>query len=148
MSISADMYKLFETGMPFAARTEIKAVKLDKDNIELLMPLAPNINHVGIMYAGALFTLGEMMGGAVALVYLFEHSLIPIVKSFSIKFVKPGTTDITTSYVMTEEEVKRIIAECEEKGKADYSIQLELKDKTGLVVAVTDGLYQVRPQKK
>lgn len=148
MSINANMRGLLEKGMPFAARTELKVSKLDRENIELLMPLTPNINHVGIMYAGALFTLGEMMGGAVALVYLFEHSLIPIVKSFSIKFVKPGTTDITTSYAMPAEEVKRIIAECEEKGKADYSIQLELKDNTGLVVAVTDGLYQVRPQKK
>ena len=148
MSTNAGMRGLLESGMPFAARTGIKVLKLDRENIELLMPLTPNINHIGIMYAGALFTLGEMMGGAVALVYLLEHSLIPIVKSFSIKFVKPGTTDITTSYVMPAEEVKRIIAECEEKGKADYSIQLELKDKTGLVVAVTDGLYQVRPQKK
>ncbi|TES90291.1 MAG: DUF4442 domain-containing protein, partial [Desulfobacteraceae bacterium] len=97
MSTNADMSGLLERGMPFAARTGIKVLKLDRENIELLMPLTPNINHIGIMYAGALFTLGEMMGGAVALVYLFEHSLIPIVKSFSIKFVKPGTTDITTS---------------------------------------------------
>ena len=135
---------MFQKGIPFAARTGIEATRLEKDGIELKMPLAPNINHIGTMYAGALFTLGEMMGGAVAMVYFIEHSLIPIVKGLNIKFTKPAKMDITAGYAMTEDEVNRIIAECKEKGKADYSIKLELKDSTGLVVAVTEGLYQVR----
>ena len=138
------MKEMFKKGIPFSARTGIEATRLEKGGIELMMPLSPNINHIGTMYAGALFTLGEMMGGAVAMVYFIEHQLIPIVKALNIKFTKPATTDIFTSYAMTEDEVERIIAECREKGKADYSIKLELKDKTGLVVAVTEGLYQVR----
>jgi thioesterase domain-containing protein len=148
MSKAVNMAELFKAGIPFATRSGIEALKLEKESIELLMPMGPNRNHVGTMYAGALFTLGEMMGGAVAMVYFIEHNLIPIVKAFNIKFTKPATTDITTSYAMPDEDVKRIIAECEEKGKADYSIKLELKDKTGLVVALTDGLYQVRTPKK
>jgi thioesterase domain-containing protein len=144
MENKVDMRELFKTGIPFAARTGIQATRLDKDRIDLLMPFAPNRNHVGTMYAGALFTLGEMMGGAVAMVYFIEHNLIPIVKGLNIKFVKPATTDITTTYAMTEEEVQRIIAECKEKNKSDYSIHLELKDANGVTVALTDGLYQVR----
>jgi thioesterase domain-containing protein len=141
----ADMFK---KGIPFAERSGIEATRLEKDGIEIRMPIGPNRNHIGTMYAGALFTLGEMMGGAVAMVYFIEHNLIPIVKAFNIRFTKPATMDITTSYAMPEDEVKRIIAECGEKGKADYKINLELKDKNDVVVAVTEGLYQVRSPKR
>lgn len=144
METKVDMRDLFRTGIPFAQRSGIEATRLSKEGIDLKMPLAPNRNHVGTMYAGALFTLGEMMGGAVAMVYFIEHNLIPIVKAFNIKFVKPATTDITTTYAMTDEEVQRIIAECREKNKADYQIKLELKDQNGVAVALTEGLYQVR----
>jgi len=139
-----DLKELFRKGIAFSERAGIAATRLDKDGIDLLMPLRPNINHVGTMYAGALFTLAEMMGGAVAMVYFIEHNFIPIVKGLNIKFLKPATSDITATYAMTAEEVARIIAECKEKGKADYSISLELKDQTGLVVSVSEGLYQVR----
>jgi thioesterase domain-containing protein len=142
------MRNLFKNGIPFATRAGIEATRLEKDGIDLLMPFGPNRNHVGTMYAGAQFTLGEMMGGAVAMVYFIEHNLIPIVKSFNIKFVKPATTDLLTTYRMTEDEVRRIIAECAEKGKADYKINLEIKDKNGLTVALTEGLYQVRGMMK
>lgn len=138
------MRDMFRNGIPFATRTGIDATRLEKEGIDLLMPLSPNVNHIGSMYAGALFTLGEMMGGAVAMVYFFEHQLIPIVKGLNIKFTKMAKTDITTTYAMTDEEVERIIADCKEKGKADYTINLELKDKDGNVVALTEGFYQVR----
>ena len=148
MENKVDLCRMFNNGIAFAARAGICANRLEKDGIDLMMPMAPNRNHVGTMYAGALFTLGEMMGGAVAMAYFMEHNLIPIVKAFNIKFVKPATTDITTTYAMAPADVQRIIAECEEKGKADYQIALELKDQTGLVVAVTEGFYQVRSARR
>jgi len=144
MSGPVNMKDVFKTGIPFSARTGIEATRLEKDGIDLMMPLKPNINHIGTMYAGALFTLGEMMGGAVAMVYFFEHQLIPIVKGLNIKFTKMARTDIVTTYAMTDEEVQRIIADCKENGKANYEIELELKDQNGVVVAVTHGFYQVR----
>ena len=144
MQANVNMKDLFKNGIPFATRTGIEATRLEKEGIDLKMPIAPNRNHVGTMYAGALFTLGEMMGGAVAMVYFIERQLIPIVKGLNIKFVKPATTDIVTTWAMAADEVERVIAECKEKGKADYSIKLELKDQNGVVVALTEGLYQVR----
>ncbi len=144
MTETNPMINAFKNGIAFSKRAGIDSTRMDKESIDLVMPLQPNVNHIGTMYAGALFTLGEMMGGAVALVYFMEHRLIPIVKSLNIKFLKPAKSDVTTSYSMTEDEVKRIIEECKEKGKAEYAITLELKDKDGVVVSVTEGLYQVR----
>jgi thioesterase domain-containing protein len=139
-----DLKEMFRSGIPFAKRSGIEATRLEKDGIELKMPLAPNINHIGTMYAGALFTLAEMMGGAVAMVYFMERQLIPIVTGLNIRFTKMAKSDVTTSYRMSEEEVGRIIEECQRNGKANYSFKLELKDKDGVVVAETEGFYQVR----
>jgi len=135
---------LFRTGIPFAARAGIEAGRMEKEGINLMMPLNPNRNHIGTMYAGALFTLAEMMGGAVAMVYFMEHGLIPIVKGLNIKFVKPAKSDITTEWMMPLDSVEKVIADCKENGKADYTIELELKDKDGVTVAVSEGFYQVR----
>jgi thioesterase domain-containing protein len=136
--------RAFNTSIPFAVRTGIDATSFEKDNITLKMPLEPNMNHIGTMYAGALFTLGEMMGGAVAMIYFIENKLIPIVKGLNIKFLKMAKTDITTTYAMRDEEVRTVIDDCRKNGKAEYAVNLELKDENGVVVAVTEGFYQVR----
>lgn len=139
-----DMKQMFETVIPFSNRAGIKAIEISKERNEIMIPLAPNINHVGTMYAGALFTLAEMMGGAVAMSVLISERLVPIIKGLNIKFVKPAKTDITTTYALSDEEVGRIIEDVKAKGKADYTISLELKDTNGVVVAVSEGFYQVR----
>ena len=63
----------FGKKVQFTANTGIKAVRLDTDGITLLMPFEHNINHVGVMYAGALFTLAECMGGAVTVEVSYDH---------------------------------------------------------------------------
>ena len=137
----------FGQTVPFLVRTGIKALKMEKDGIRLMVPLEPNINHIGIMYAGALWTLSETMGGAVYHVYLITPDTFPIVKSLNIKFVKPAPTDCFCEYKMDPEEAKRIVDACEKNGKADYEIFLELKDANGNAVAITEGVYQVRKGK-
>jgi thioesterase domain-containing protein len=145
---SVDLKNIFETIIPFSARSGIKAIEISATRNEIMMPLKPNTNHVGTMYAGALFTVAEMMGGAVAMSKFGPLGLVPIVKGLNIKFLKPAKTDITVIHVMTEEESNRIINEANTKGKSDYILNLELKDTTGLTVATSEGFYQVRKMGK
>lgn len=142
--VNSDQLSSFGKNVPFIARTGIKAIQLDSDKILLMMPLKPNINHVGIMYGGALVTLAEIMGGAVAKVYLRVPGTFPIVKGLNIKFKRPATTDITCEYKMDATEAKRIVDTCEKNGKADFEIYSELKDVGGNIVAVAEGFYQIR----
>ncbi|MFO8056781.1 MAG: YiiD C-terminal domain-containing protein [bacterium] len=144
MDSTEKLKDFFESGIPFAARAGIEADRMEKDGITLKMPLDPNRNHIGTMYAGALFTLAEMMGGAVAVVYFMEHGFMPIVKGLNIKFVKPAETDITATWHMENDEVERVVSDSKEHGKAEYTINLELEDKDGVVTAVSEGFYQVR----
>jgi hypothetical protein len=62
----------------------------------------------------------------------------------TIRFVAPAKTDVTIEMYQPKEEASRIEAEARENGKADYVLEGEVKDASGLVVAVSKGLYQLR----
>jgi acyl-coenzyme A thioesterase PaaI-like protein len=125
-------------------RTGIRAVALRDRYAKMLMPLEGNVNHVGMMYAGSLFTLGEIAGGAIHLVSFDVTRLFPIVKEVHIRFRRPAMTDVTLEVELSAEEASRIQAEALEKGKADYVLNLELKGADGEVVAIVGGTWQVR----
>ena len=125
-------------------RTGIRAVAARDRYARMVMPLEGNVNHVGMMYAGSLFTLGEIAGGAIHLTSFDGSRLYPIVKEINIRFRRPAATDVTMEVELSEEEASRIQAEALEKGKADYVLNLELEDAAGEVVAIVSGTWQVR----
>ena len=139
-----DPKAMIEQGIPFAARTGVKVLAMEPGYVKLLMPLEPNINHVGTMYAGALFTLAELPGGAIFLTTFDAGRFYPIIKGMEIKFVKPASTDITVEVRLDPAEAERIQQAANEAGKADYDWECELKDANGNVVCVTSNRYQLR----
>lgn len=135
---------VIEKGIAFAGRTEVKVLELEPGYVKMMMPLQPNINHVGTMYAGALFTLAELPGGAIFL-STFDASLFyPLIKGMDIKFLKPASTDITVEVRLSPDEAAKIQERANEAGKADYEWECELKDANGQVVAVSANRYQLR----
>ena len=129
---------------PFAERCGSQVVEIDRGYCKMVMPFEPNINHVGIMYAGALFTLAELPGGVIYLTSFDTSRYYPIVKDMQIRFRRPAKTDISVEVHLSEEEAARIQKECEENGKADFEWECELKDTSGEVVAISRNLYQLR----
>ncbi|RJP16727.1 MAG: PaaI family thioesterase [Candidatus Abyssobacteria bacterium SURF_5] len=125
-------------------RTGLKILELRDRYAKALMPLEGNTNHVGIMYAGSLFTLGEFAGGAIHLVSMDFSKFFPIVKEVRIRFRRPATTDVTMEVTMSEQEAIRLQAEAEKIGKADYELSLQLKDENGESVAEVAGVWQIR----
>jgi acyl-coenzyme A thioesterase PaaI-like protein len=136
--------KSVETGIPFCERAGIELVECETGYVKMRMPFEPNINHVSMMYAGALFTLAEVPGGALFMTAFDGKKYYPIVKDMKIRFRRPARTAITVEVRMGPEEVEAIQAEAEREGKADYSWKCELKDESGEVVALTENLYQLR----
>jgi acyl-coenzyme A thioesterase PaaI-like protein len=129
-------------------RTGIRVLALRDRYAKMLMPLEGNGNHVGMMYAGSLFTLGEIAGGAIYVVSFDTTRLFPIVKEANIRFRRPAMTDVIMEVELSAEEASRIQAEALEKGKADYVLNLELEDADGEVVSIVEGTWQVRAMSK
>lgn len=130
--------------IPFLERTGIVVDHAERGLVRLRMPFEPNVNHVGMMYAGALFTLAEVPGGTIFLTSFDAKKYYPIVKDLQIRFRRPATTDITVEVRISDDEIARITAEADANGKADYGWECELKDETGEVVAISRNTYQMR----
>lgn len=135
---------LLEEGFPFVERMGLRLDEIEPGRCRMTAPLEGNGNHIGTMYAGALFTLAEIPGGAIFLSTFDAATYYPIVKGMSIRFLKPATTDISVEVSITSEEVQRIQAEASANGKADYSWECELVDTNGLVVCRSTNDYQLR----
>ena len=129
---------------PFVERCEVQTLEVDRGYCKMLMPFKPNINHVGIMYAGALYTIAELPGGTIYLTSFDTKKFYPIVKDMSIRFRRPAKTDVTVEVRVSEEEIERIQAEAEANGKCDFEWDVEIKDASGEVVALTHNVYQLR----
>lgn len=135
---------LVESAIPIVSQMGLKVVAMRKGYVKLLMPLKNNVNHVGTMYAGSLFTLGEIMGGAMVIASMDAGRCYPLVKDVQIRYRRPATTDITAELSLSEDRLKEIVSVLEEKGKSDIPLELELLDAGGEAVAVITGMWQVR----
>ncbi len=135
---------MIETGIAFAGRTGVKVLAMEPGYVKLMMPLEPNLNHVGTMYAGALFTLAELPGGAIFLTTFDASRFFPLIKGMDIKFLKPAATDTTVEVRLDSERATEIQNVANEVGKADYEWECELTDANGQVVAVASCRYQLR----
>ncbi len=51
-----------ESAIGIVKKMGLKVLSMKSGYVKLQMPFKENVNHVGTMYAGSLFTLGEFMG--------------------------------------------------------------------------------------
>jgi acyl-coenzyme A thioesterase PaaI-like protein len=140
----ARMKRALEEGIPFVQRSGVTVLALEPGYAKMMVPFAPNVNHVGTMYAGALFTLAEMPGGAIFMTTFDAKRFYPIVKDMQIRFRRPARTDVTVEVRLDAATAADIQARAERDGKADYAWDCELRDADGEVVATSHNLYQLR----
>lgn len=147
MALPTELARLFtEERIAFIKRMNLKTEVLEPGYVRLRAPLAGNENHIGTMYAGALFTLAEVPGGALFVTSFDHQRFYPIVKEVNLRFRRPATGDIHVEARLSASEIERIQIEAAANGKADYALELQLCDAAGEVVAESRALYQLRRQ--
>ena len=133
-----------EKPFAFVERAGVKAIVMEPRRIKLWLPLEGNTNHIGSIYAGALFTVAELSGGALFLTTFDVTRFYPVLKAMNIRFRRPAFTDVTVEVALTAEEARRIAEEAERRGKAEFTLNVEVRDAGDRVVAETEGIYQLR----
>lgn len=136
--------QLTEQQIAFVRRSGLQAEVLEPGFVRLCMPLEGNQNHIGSMYAGALFTLAEIPGGALFLTSFDVQRLYPIVKELNLRFRRPASGDIRVEARLSAQEIDDLQARAAREGKAEYLLELQLTGVDGEVVAESRGLYQLR----
>ena len=102
-------------------------------------------NHIGIMHAGVLFSLGEFLGGLITARYLDNpRKFQPVVRDLKIDFKAPAMTDITATAYFSADQALEMNAQLEETGRYDFQQKAVLTDTNGTVVAETLGSYALR----
>jgi len=139
-----ELKELVETKFDFLRNMGLKVLSLEPNKVKLMLPMEGNENHLGTVWAGALFTLAEVPGGILVFTTFDAARYYPVVKEMNIKFVKPAATDVTIEIAMEKAEAGRLEKVAEEEGKANFTLDGELVDGGGNVVAVTQGFYQLR----
>ncbi|BBO69813.1 hypothetical protein DSCA_37430 [Desulfosarcina alkanivorans] len=122
----------------------LKVMALERGYVKLIAPIGGNENHIGSIYAGAIFTLAEMPGGALFMSTFDASRYYPVVKDLNLRFRRPSFGDVSIEISLSKEEIRRINGEVAEKGKADYELIGEIRDPADQVVALSCGLYQMR----
>lgn len=149
MNFDFETVRRLSTGaVPFAERAGVDLVEFERGRVKMKIPFQGNQNHIGIMYAGALFTVAEIPGGALFMSAFDMSKCYPILADLSIKFVKPAMTDVFVEARLSEEDIARVNNELESQGKSNYVLDLELTDTSGTVVATTHATYQARLHKR
>ena len=136
--------KMLEGGIKFVANSGLRVVELRRGYVKCLMPFAGNGNHIGTMYAGALFTLAEIPGGALFLSSFDAGKFYPIVKELDLRFLKPAKADVTVEIALDDIHIASLSAQAAEKGKAEFILEGQLKTADGGIVAESRGVYQIR----
>ncbi|MDT4926069.1 MAG: hypothetical protein QOG01_3782 [Pseudonocardiales bacterium] len=131
--------------IPRAHQMGVEFVELRPGYVRAEVPFEGNGNHFGVIYAGVIFTLAEVLGGAMHFATFDVSTHYPLVRSLNIDFVAPGKGRLTASASLSAAEVERIKAEATPDAKVPFVLEAEVVGEDGTVVARTRGDYQIRP---
>ena len=138
------MNAAIESTIPIAHTMGVKVVEARPGFAATTVPAEGNGNHFGVIYAGVLFTVAEVLGGIIPLISFDNSKYFPLVKDLDIRFVAMAKSNVRAEASLDDETIARVEAEAAERGKADFTLDAVVTDADGQTVATTRGLYQLR----
>lgn len=139
------MNLMLEQLIPRAHQMGVTFVEMRRGYVRAELPFEGNGNHFGTVYAGVIFTLAEVLGGAMSFASFDSSTHYPLIRGMQISYLKPGMGALTASASLDDETIERVLAEAGTDKKAPFELRAEITDENGVVVATTVGDYQIRP---
>jgi thioesterase domain-containing protein len=139
-----ELVNYLEKAIKIIEKMGMRILDFQKYSVKIILPKEQNINHIGTVYAGSLFSLADYAGGVLFFATFDLKQYYPILREVTITFKKPGTTDITCEASMSPAQAEQMKSITDETGKADWVLDLELKDEKGDVCSIVHGIFQMR----
>ena len=105
-----------------------------------------NANFVGTQYGGLIFSMTDPFYMIMLIQNLGEEYVVWD-KSAHIKYIKPGRTDLTADFHLTEEDLKLIREHIQENGRMEWKRKVEIKDLQGDIVAEVEKVISIKKKK-
>jgi acyl-coenzyme A thioesterase PaaI-like protein len=126
----------------------IRAHNIDERTIRVEMELTPlNRNIVGVHFGGSLYAMCDPWFMLI-LMRVLGRDYIVWDKAASIKFVKPGRSDVTAMFHIPQERVDEIMRATESGEKYEPTFTIDVLDDQGQVIAQVEKLLYVRRKNK
>jgi len=141
---AAAVKNLVEQMIPFVKKTGVVVDELTTTKVKLRLPHdASNLNPMGILHAGATFTLAETCAAALCVMALGQ-SVMFIGKAVDIKFKRPGKGDAVATAQLTPSDAQRYLDGAKRDGKIDAPIVVDVTDPAGEPIAQATVTMSVR----
>jgi acyl-coenzyme A thioesterase PaaI-like protein len=134
-----------EALVPRAHQMGVRFVALRPGYVRAEVAPDGNGNHFGVIYAGVIFTVAEVLGGGMHLASFDATTHYPLVRRMETDFVAPGRGTLSALATLAPEDVARIKAAAAPDAKVSFQLDAEVTATDGTVVARTRGDYQLRP---
>lgn len=141
----AFLFKLMSFWPPyFGAGIVVDYIARDFTEIRARLKLRfYNRNYVGTAFGGSMYSFVDPFY-MLMLIQKLGKGYIVWDKSASIKFIRPGKTDLFATFLMSDEEVTRIKNELMYMEKIEPLYTLEIKDKNNERVAIVEKRLYIR----
>lgn len=127
----------------------IKVTKMTKDYRHTTVRLKLrfwNANYVGTQYGGSMFSMTDPFYMLMLIKNLGKDFVIWD-KSTTIRYLKPGQTDLFAEFVLTKEDLENIRKIIHEQQHMHWSKKIEIKDANDEVVAVVEKVISIKQKK-
>jgi hypothetical protein len=123
----------------------IEVAGVARGRVQTRLPFAPqNGNHIGTVYAGALFSFLEATGGALVLVSFDVARFIPVIVEGTIRYLRPVTGDITCDLTLSEDEIGLVHRSLEQDPTSSWTLAATAVTQDGRVACEADLIYRFR----
>lgn len=139
------LLKLINFWPPFLG-AGIKVERIDPDftKIEAKLKLRfYNRNYVGTAFGGSLYAFVDPFL-MLMLIEKLGRGYIVWDKAASIKFIKPGKSDVFATFEISNEEIERIKNELMHSPKLEPVYKIEIKDKNNELIALVEKTLYIR----
>lgn len=132
---SKQVQALVHRSVPALGRLGVQVVAVGPGSVTLVMPFEGNSNHVGTMYAGALFAIAELPAGILPETVPGPAGVVPIAESAEVRFLRPARSDVTVHVAVDPELLRSLLQTAAERGRADLELRVSVRDAHGTEVA-------------
>lgn len=142
------IFKLWNFWPPFlAAGIRLRQVSDDFKFVQTQLKLRFwNQNYVGTQYGGSLFSMTDPIY-MVMLIHNLGSDYIVWDKAASIQYLKPGRTDVTADFELTDEILDSIRNQLKTSEKMNWTTKVLIKDKNNEVIAEVEKVLFIRKKK-
>ena len=129
------------------AGIKVKHVNDSVTRFEVVMRLRwYNRNLFGTHFGGSLYSMTDPFFVFILVANLGQNYIVWD-KTATIKFLKPGKTDVKAIFEMTEEKIAQIKEEVDQLGKKTYLLSVDILSTSGEIVAQVEKEVYVRRKK-